>query len=264
MFLGCTLGLITQRSQVQILTPLPIARPRKVYPYAAFLRSPVFFSSLIFCQEARRSWCISSSGIKVGLLPVQVGPVEYPPIPACSTEIAAVAPPEIARADVAPGWGPLYSHAVSLVTPGIPSIARPGRNGKVTEFVAVALPDFPNSRAVGILRGRISESQLPASKSGVLDKGPLAPTRIPSTIIACGADSLSMGVTRVGPRSTRARSASSPFPAREAETPESIASTGRKQARWEILPQMKKAPAPTEALFCFHNPHPSRKEDYAP
>lgn len=31
-----TLGLITQRSQVQILTPLPIARPSKVYPCLAF------------------------------------------------------------------------------------------------------------------------------------------------------------------------------------------------------------------------------------
>ena len=36
MLQGLTLGLITQRSQVQILTPLPIARPRRIYSCAAF------------------------------------------------------------------------------------------------------------------------------------------------------------------------------------------------------------------------------------
>jgi hypothetical protein len=34
-------GLITQRSQVQILTPLPFARPDRVLPYPAFFVSPL-------------------------------------------------------------------------------------------------------------------------------------------------------------------------------------------------------------------------------
>lgn len=45
MFSGLSFGLITQRSQVQILTPLPIeARPDRVFPYSAFSFSLEFFS----------------------------------------------------------------------------------------------------------------------------------------------------------------------------------------------------------------------------
>lgn len=41
MLCGLSFGLITQRSQVQILTPLPIARPDRVLPYPAFFVSPL-------------------------------------------------------------------------------------------------------------------------------------------------------------------------------------------------------------------------------
>lgn len=180
MLFGRTFGLITQRSQVQILTPLPLARPREVYPHAAFLRSLVFFSPLLL-----------------------------PPIPACSTENGARTPPETARAVVAPGWGSFPHANQSGHLPFDSSIAVPAEHDRqVTEILAVELPDFSDSRAMGTF--------------------------------VCAADSLPIGRSHGVPDLWARRASSS-----------------------SSLPQMKKASASTEALFCFHHPI-ARKEDYAP
>ena len=75
MSLGRSFGLITQRSQVQILTPLPTARPARVFPWPAFFVSPRFSPSYITSPtDSARNVFARTKRLSVGLIPPQAAP----------------------------------------------------------------------------------------------------------------------------------------------------------------------------------------------
>lgn len=84
MSLGRSFGLITQRSQVQILTPLPTARPARVFPWPAFFVSPSFFPSYITSPTgSARNVFARTKRLSVGLRTPQAAPALLERVACC-------------------------------------------------------------------------------------------------------------------------------------------------------------------------------------